>query len=80
MELTAPPSPRQLAARLAFAALSPADPAPDSSPEAQWLAAQREGRDTWLDDLPAAFAAWLQDPPLEDRRLAALASHRPDLR
>ena len=37
--------------------------APDNAPEAQWLAAQREGREPWLDDLPAAFAAWLKDPP-----------------
>ena len=49
-------------------------PAPDNAPEAQWLAAHRESRETWLDDLPAAFAAWLKDPPPEDRRLVALAS------
>ena len=59
---------------LAFAAFSPAGPAPDNVPEAQWLGAHREGRETWLEDLPAAFAAWLKDPPPEDRRLVALAS------
>ena len=75
MELTAPrvAASSSLGA-LAFAALSPAGPAPDSAPEAQWLAAHREGREPWLDDLPAAFAAWLKDPPPEDRRLVALAS------
>ncbi len=59
---------------LAFAALSPAGPSLDNVPEAQWLGAHREGRETWLEDLPAAFADWLKDPPPEDRRLAALAS------
>ena len=74
MELTAP---RVAAASslsaLAFAALSPAGPAADNAPEAQWLAAQREGRESWLEDLPAALATWLKDPPPEDRRLVALA-------
>ena len=75
VELIAPrvAAPSSLGA-LAFAALSPAGPAPDNVPEAQWLAAHREGRETWLEDLPAAFAAWLKDPPPEDRRLVALAS------
>ena len=59
---------------LAFAALSPAGLAADSAPEARWLIAQREGREPFLDDLPAAFEAWLKDPPASDRRLVALAA------
>jgi hypothetical protein len=58
---------------LAFAALAPGHPVPDGSPEARWLAAQCEGRDAWLGNLPAAFEAWLQNPPVEDRPLAALS-------
>ena len=74
MELTAPvvAASSSLGA-LAFAALSPAGPAADNAPEARWLAAQREGREAWLDDLPAAFDAWLQKPAARERRLAALA-------
>ena len=59
---------------LAFAALSPSAVAPDAAPEAQWLASQRDGCESALDDLPAAFAAWLRDPPARDRRLIALAA------
>jgi hypothetical protein len=74
VELTAPTAAAVSSLRaLAFAALSPAATTPDSSPEARWLAAQCEGRGAWLDNLPAAFASWLQGPPPEDRQLAALA-------
>jgi hypothetical protein len=59
---------------LAFAALSSSAAAPDPAPEAEWLAAQRQGREALLDDLPAAFAAWMRDPPVGDRRLVALAA------
>ena len=59
---------------LAFAALSPSGPEPDAAPEARWIASQREGCEALLDDLPTAFAAWLQNPPDGDRRLIALAA------
>jgi hypothetical protein len=59
---------------VAFAALSPSGAAPESAPELQWIAAQRDGCGPMLDDLPSVFAAWLQKPPDADRRLAALAT------
>ena len=58
---------------LAFAALS-AGHAPDAAMEAQWIASRGDAYDSVLADLPAAFAAWLQNPPAVDRRLAALAA------
>jgi hypothetical protein len=61
--------------RLAFAALAPVQPLPEASaPEALWIASQREGCETLLADLPAAFTAWLKNPPAEDRRLVALSA------
>ena len=61
---------------LAFAALSPSAVAPDAAPEAQWLASQRDGCESALDDLPAAFGAWQRDPPARDRARARAGSRR----
>ena len=75
MELTAPDvAISSSLGALAFAALSPAGLASESAPEARWLLAQREGREALLEDLPAAFDAWLEDPPAGERRLVALAA------
>jgi hypothetical protein len=57
---------------LAFAALSPSSE--PSSAEAQWMASQCAGQEALLEDMPAAFDAWLQNPPADDRPLIALAA------
>ena len=60
---------------LAFGTLSaPAGATEKDSVEAQWISSYCAGTESLIDDLPAAFAAWLATPPATDRRLVALAA------